>query len=245
MKRANRKHGLSYAPEYRAWQAMRLRCTNPEHAAWADYGGRGITVCAEWLDSPQAFIDHIGRKPSPRHELDRIDNDRGYEPGNVRWATRSQNDRNRRSTRWVTAHGETLPVIAWAERLGGDIQASASAITKRLDNGWDPDLAVSQPVRFRAPRCKVEIDGAIVLGDRLAAGRIRSGWDPIAAVQTPPVRGRRYELDGEWLTLVELSRLSGLARRTIRDRIERGVTVREAISVPRSNAGPLGHRRAA
>ena len=98
------KHGLSYAPECRAWQTMRLRCTVPTNPRYADYGGRGIKVCERWLSSPQAFIDDMGPKPSPKHELDRIDNDRGYEPGNCRWATRKENDRNRRSNQIGRAH---------------------------------------------------------------------------------------------------------------------------------------------
>lgn len=62
-------HGLSYTPEYRAWQTMRLRCIEPTNAAYPSYGGRSITVCAGWLDSVTAFVRDMGQKPSPKHEL--------------------------------------------------------------------------------------------------------------------------------------------------------------------------------
>lgn len=75
---------------------MKRRCSEPKHVGWALYGGRGIRVCPEWMASFDAFYAHIGPKPSPRHSVDRIDNSRGYEPGNVRWATPKEQSRNRR-----------------------------------------------------------------------------------------------------------------------------------------------------
>ena len=131
MSRVSRKHGLSYTPEYRAWQTMRVRCTNPQNAAWKDYGGRGITVCSRWMDDPIAFVSDMGPKPSPKHELDRIDNDGPYSPENCRWVLRTVNSRNRRSNRTVTHAGETLTVSEWAERMG----IGVSALKYRLDAG--------------------------------------------------------------------------------------------------------------
>ena len=141
------KHGLSRTPEYRAWQMMRLRCTNPKNAAWPNYGGRGITVCDRWLNSVAAFVADMGLKPSPHHELDRIDNDRGYEPSNCRWATRSENDRNRRSTVWVDYQGERVRLIELLERHGipGDTYA------KRIGLGWSMKRALTTPVRSKRP----------------------------------------------------------------------------------------------
>lgn len=74
---------------------MKVRCYNKNYEGFANYGGRGIKVCDEWLNDFAAFFKYVGNKPSPRHTLDRIDNDGNYEPGNVRWATKSEQQMNR------------------------------------------------------------------------------------------------------------------------------------------------------
>lgn len=91
-------HGMSNGTsEYSVWNNMRRRCQNPDNV---DYGGRGITVDPAFDDFP-TFIAHIGLKPFPKAQLDRIDNEKGYAPGNVRWVTARENSLNRRNTQWV------------------------------------------------------------------------------------------------------------------------------------------------
>lgn len=89
-------HGMAKTPEWRAWCAARQRCHNPNCSSYANYGGRGIQMCDAWRESFELFYAHIGPKPSPMHSLDRIDNDGHYEPGNVRWATKTEQARNQR-----------------------------------------------------------------------------------------------------------------------------------------------------
>ena len=89
-------HGKCYTPEYGSYQGMKDRCYNKNSERYADYGGRGITVCDRWLESFDNFYADMGARSSPRHSLDRIDNNSDYEPNNCRWATNSEQTRNRR-----------------------------------------------------------------------------------------------------------------------------------------------------
>lgn len=111
-------HDMSRTPEYRAWRAMRARCEVSSHISFPNYGGRGIRLCPRWRASFHAFIGDVGCRPSSVHSIDRIDNDGNYELGNVRWATKVDQSRNRRTTRWATILGETMCVADWARRWG-------------------------------------------------------------------------------------------------------------------------------
>ena len=106
-KKTHTKHGNAaggtVTAEYQAWVNMRSRCSDETAKCWKNYGGRGISVFPGWETSFEAFLSHVGPKPHPKYELDRIDNDKGYEPGNVRWVSKSQNNRNRRTRAQVKA----------------------------------------------------------------------------------------------------------------------------------------------
>jgi hypothetical protein len=86
-----------------AWTNMKRRCTNQKSPRFKDWGGRGITVCDRWAKSFEAFLLDVGPRPSAMHSIDRIENDKNYEPGNVRWATKSQQIANRRPIRKIPA----------------------------------------------------------------------------------------------------------------------------------------------
>jgi hypothetical protein len=83
-------------PEYITWKSMLGRCREPRRKDWPRYGGRGITVCAQWVESFAQFLADVGPRPAPGYSIDRINNNGNYEPGNVRWATSSQQALNRR-----------------------------------------------------------------------------------------------------------------------------------------------------
>lgn len=114
-----RKALYSDAAEYHAWESMVQRCTNPKHPNYADYGGRGVRVCEEWRNSSAAFLAYVGKRPSSRHSLDRVNNDGNYEPGNVRWVTWSTQVRNRRISRnprrCIEARSGSFRVQIWSQ----------------------------------------------------------------------------------------------------------------------------------
>jgi len=119
------QHGLSYHPLYQVWKGIKARCLNPNNRAYRHYGDRGITIASEWLHNPQAFIEwveeHLGPRPLET-SLDRIDNDGDYEPGNLRWATRSQQVRNRRGTNSIEIKGVSHNGKNWKAQIHLDKQ---------------------------------------------------------------------------------------------------------------------------
>lgn len=127
-------------PEYRSWRAMRTRCENPKHHAYARYGGRGITVCDRWKDYSN-FLSDMGRRPTLAHTLDRIDNDRGYEPENCRWADRQTQILNRSTSRKVTFRGQALGAKEMANAYG----LSHQVVNYRLKAGWSLEHALTTP----------------------------------------------------------------------------------------------------
>ncbi len=123
---------------------MLQRCLNPKHPSYADYGGRGITVCDEWRESASAFVRYVSPRPKGM-TLERIDNDRGYEPGNIRWATRAEQVRNRRNNIIVQLGEERLVLKDACARLG----MSYDAIWRRLKRGASLQTVFNTPVQKR------------------------------------------------------------------------------------------------
>lgn len=140
-------HGMYGTPEYKAWASMIARCTNPRTRSFRNYGGRGIGVAPEWTGSSGFgnFLADVGMRPSRKHSLDRKNNNGNYVPGNVRWATVKQQARNKRTSRVLTAMGESLTLAEWTQRLG----CGYHTIRERLRRGWSPALAVTMPVKSK------------------------------------------------------------------------------------------------
>lgn len=106
--------------EFRAWMAIINRCTKPTDNAYHHYGGRGITVCYTWLNSYESFLSDIGRAPTPKHSVERKDNNKGYDKDNCVWATHKEQCRNRRSNVYLTHNGVTKILGDWAKEFGID-----------------------------------------------------------------------------------------------------------------------------
>lgn len=134
----SRKHGQKGSGAYKSWQAMLQRCEYKASVNYPHYGGRGITVCERWHDFILFFQD-MGIRPRGM-QLDRINNDQGYFPGNVRWVTPRQNSNNKRSTRLITVGTETRSLSEWSRTTG----VKVSTISERLSRGWDNARAVGR-----------------------------------------------------------------------------------------------------
>jgi hypothetical protein len=139
-------HGMSRpghrAPEYSIWAAMKARCYNPNTEHYKDYGGRGIIVCQEWRESFETFIQDIGKRPSAKHSIERIDHNGNYEPSNVKWATTTEQTRNTRRNVMLTLNGETHCIADWSKILG----FGRTRIWNRLKAGWSPEKALTTPI---------------------------------------------------------------------------------------------------
>jgi hypothetical protein len=140
---SHRTHGMSKTPEYRIWSLMRNRCGDPGNRDYANYGGRGVTVDPRWQESFDAFFADVGLRPDPKYSLDRIDNAKGYEPGNVQWASQKTQCRNTRVNHLVTCGGVTLTVAEWSDRTG----IPHRTIFRRLKRGMPPEIALAKTVR--------------------------------------------------------------------------------------------------
>lgn len=178
---------------YRAWQSAKDRCYNPNHDFYPAYGGRGIVVCDRWLESFDNFLADMGEKPTPRHSIDRINNDGNYEPTNCRWATPLEQASHTRRNRNLTFNGETLHCAEWARRTG----LSRSLIEHRLESGWSTEKTLSTP--RLSPK---EVSGTLLaykgetlpivdwaarygLSINCLRSRLKSGWPPEKALLTP------------------------------------------------------------
>lgn len=184
-----------HTPEYKIWEAMKRRCANPRDTSFANYGGRGITVCARWLYDFPAFLADMGSRPTPKHQIDRIDTNGHYEPGNCRWVTAREQMRNVRYNQRVTWRGETRCIAEWAEVTG----LCDKLLYSRISRGWDPERALTTPSRVTRRRAALHrvltVNGvtrtvrewASITGlkPKTILARIYKGHDEASAVTAP------------------------------------------------------------
>ena len=140
------KHGLVHTQEYNSWRNMKERCNNKNNPNYKDYGGRNIKITASW-DDFRLFYSDMGKKPSNNHTIERVDNNKGYEPTNCVWATKKQQANNRRSNVLLTHNGETKNITQWCEKLG----FSKMLIRSRLNRGWSEEKTLTTPVIKKKP----------------------------------------------------------------------------------------------
>lgn len=194
-------HGASrvgmVTPDYRRWTSMKNRCLNANATEFPRYGGRGITVCERWCTSFASFLADMGPCPSPAHTLDRIDNDGPYSPENCRWATRSEQARNRRSNHVVSLEGGPRCVAQLAEETG--IPANTLIARARAGRSGAALVAPIAPPARRAKTRLITLDGETLslaewgrrngISRVTIGGRLARGWSERDACTISP--GRR------------------------------------------------------
>lgn len=152
----NKTHGLSRTSVYTLWCHIVSRCTNPKNKVYVNYGGRGISISNQWQHSFELFYAYISQLPNfgvKNYTLDRINNDGNYEPDNVRWATWTEQQRNKRNTHLVTYNNETRPLVEWESITG----IGRSTLAQRLKLGWSVEKTLTQiPIRRTNAQTKIK-----------------------------------------------------------------------------------------
>lgn len=177
------------SPEYKVWLGINKRCFNNKEAGYKNYGGRGITVCGRWRgkDGYSNFLSDVGRRPSARHSLDRFpDNDGNYEPGNVRWATRGEQNRNTRQNVWLTIKGVTKCLGDWAAQA----KVARETIRRRIAAGLSGQslLLPSYDPRVYKPGRKAVPLECLVRGEKHASAKLTE--DKVKGIRAMKVAGR-------------------------------------------------------
>jgi hypothetical protein len=138
---------MSRTPTHRAWAAMLTRVRNPRAIGHKDYHDRNIQVCERWLKF-ENFLEDVGEKPGPKYTIDRFpNNDGNYGPGNVRWATASEQQNNKRDNRIIEFLGQRKTLAQWIRHLnidtseGRSFKLAYAKIWKRLARGYSPSRA--------------------------------------------------------------------------------------------------------
>ncbi len=137
-----------FRPEYKAWNNLKTRCYNPNTNNWHRYGGRGIIVCEKWLNF-EGFLEDMGRKPSPLHSIDRIDNNGDYCKENCKWSTKEEQVRNRGTNVYLEYKGNKMIIKDIAKEVGLNFQL----IQIRMKKGMSLDEAIHKPYKYTKNEC--------------------------------------------------------------------------------------------
>lgn len=238
-------HGESRTRLYGIWAAMKSRCYNPKNNRYALYGGRGITVCEEWLRHFTDFRDWaLDNGYRDDLSIDRIDTNKGYSPDNCRWATMKMQANNKRNNYSITYNGKTQTSEEWAQEL--DI--NGHTLRKRLNSGMSIKEAFTTPLHRSEKlleykgEVRTQADWGRVTGlGEVLRNRLRSGWSLEKAIETPvnenrtKTKGLPVTYNGDTMPLKELCVKYGKNYHSIQSRLQRGWTLEEAMSTPASD----------
>lgn len=135
-------HRMSHTPEHNTWLEMRRRCDEVERGPY--HAARGIKVCDRWQVF-ENFLADMGLRPSNKHSIERIDNDGDYEPSNCKWATKREQNLNKRNNVVITAFGVTAPLGYFLPSPGGIATNEYKRAVRRIHRGWDAERALTEP----------------------------------------------------------------------------------------------------
>jgi hypothetical protein len=175
---------------------MKARCLDPRDKNFSRYGGRGIKVCQRWLDSYDDFFKDVGARPTTTHQLDRINNDGNYEPGNVRWATPQVQSSNKRTNVRPDHDGKSLTIAEWSRLTG----LKQGLIHQRVfRDEWDVARALTTPpsltkrtVTFKGETLSLKAwSEKLGIGLKVLSSRLSKGWEIERAFTTPQEKVRK------------------------------------------------------
>ena len=180
------QHGKCKSLTYKSWRCMKSRCEDVTHVAYHRYGGRGITVCAEWSTSFTTFLEDMGERPSKDYTIERLDNDKGYTPTNCKWIPRKEQYKTKtqvQSRKVLELYGVKLNMSEWAKVL----EVPYSKLVVRKAAGWTDEDTLTKPIAHKSKRHVIFKGETMSLIDFCARnklnyaktkGRINSGWSP-------------------------------------------------------------------
>lgn len=182
-------HGASNSVEYQAWADLKDRCYNHNNKYYHDYGGRGIFVCRRWRKSFENFYKDMGERPSSDLSIERIDNNGPYAPWNCKWGTVKEQNRNKRTNRFIHYNAEALCISDFALKYNID----RSTLRKRINIGWDIDDILSEQIRPKVlyityngvTKTITEYAKEYSINRNTLYNRINAGWNVYRALHEP------------------------------------------------------------
>lgn len=221
------QHGMKGSAEYRCLQSAKSRCHNPNDPDFQRYNAKGITVCEIWRNDAQAFFEHMGPMPNGTNSLDRIDPDKGYEPGNCRWSNPSEQARNRQSNIYISYQGQSKIIAEWSVIKG----IPYDTLYKRLyKQHWTIEKALETPVKaspnlyyFEGKQLNLK-QIAVDVGMKYSTlyKRVILQGQQLSEALAKPVEPQTYLYKGERRTLKEIASLEGLSYSYVAARAQQG-----------------------
>ncbi len=232
-------HGYTGTTEFTIWVDIKMRTGNPADPAYKNYGGRGIKFYEPWRESFLTFREYlensIGLRPNKQLTLDRIDNNKDYEPGNLKWSTLFEQANNRRNNVLMTLGNRTQTIMQWCKELGLNYATVKSRLrgglsdSEALGIGYSPEESLTIKGESKTFREWSAISG---IAPGTIRRRSRAGWDENTLLLPVISQDRFVVINGVSKQVYEWVRISGLPRGTINRRIKLGWPSNELLTPP-------------